>query len=395
MPPFGNDARTREATPGQALAVEGGARTARGRAGAAAQWLGARLSDWARRLEPSDRVTLAILSLVFATLSARLPAKPTLVGSWALHAALLAGYAAISTALAASRAGWAPLARAAAVVATMFTLYVTLAQVAFEAIPWTGDALLARLDSLLFLGPSPVLWAARGLTPARLELWSFVYAFFIPYLYASILLGLLGRPAREREDFVTGLAFTYAISFVGYLFLPARGPIVHHAAELGAQLQGGRFHRIVADSIAAMGGPHGAFPSLHVAASWYACLFDLRQRSLRGVVYLPVVALIAVATVFVRYHFVVDVLAGFAVAAAATVLGARARRRRERHGRCGPSAGPAPATEPGTWRARRGLPRRTSGCPPPSGSSGSPPATPAAGSARAAAAARSSSAASG
>ena len=173
------------------------------------------------------------------------------------------------------------------------------------------------------MGHSPVLWAAERLTPTSLELFSFIYAFFIPYLYLSIFLGLVARPEREREEFITAFAFTYGASFVGYLLLPARGPIVHQAAEFAAPLEGGYFHRMVVESIDAMGGPHGAFPSLHVGASTFLCSFDLRHNTLRGLLYLPLVLLIAVSTIFVRYHYVVDLVAGASIGILATLVASR------------------------------------------------------------------------
>ena len=142
----------------------------------------------------------------------------------------------------------------------------------------------------------------------------------IPYLYLSILTGLFGRPERERRRFITGFAILYAVSFLGYLFVPAKGPVVQNAAEFTIPLSGGMFHGMVLDVIEASGGPHGAFPSLHVGAAAYACLFDWRYNRLRGATYLPLVVLIAMATVLLRYHYVIDWLAGLLIAVFATWL---------------------------------------------------------------------------
>jgi membrane-associated phospholipid phosphatase len=60
-----------------------------------------------------------------------------------------------------------------------------------------------------------------------------------------------------------------------------------------------------------------------VGASAYACLFDLRYNRLRGFTYLPLVVLIAMATVLLRYHYVIDLLAGLLLALMAAVLSHR------------------------------------------------------------------------
>jgi membrane-associated phospholipid phosphatase len=183
--------------------------------------------------------------------------------------------------------------------------------------PWEADALLSRIDRFLFLGANPALLAEGRTTPGVLEFFSFVYAWFIPYLYLSLFLGFVGRTPAESDELLTGFALTYAVSYLGYLFLPARGPVIFHAADFAGPLRGGAFHDLVVASTAATGGNHGAFPSLHVGAAAYVCLFDLRHNRLRGLTYVPLVLLIAVSTVFVRYHYVVDLLAGLAIAVAA------------------------------------------------------------------------------
>ncbi len=274
---------------------------------------------WMGRVPPSDWVTLAILAVVVTALGVRLQTQAGLAMPLLLHVLMLIGYVGIMCALVGFEdSGWVPVGRAVAVVAVMFTLYSTLGHMVFVAIPWEGDSWLAAADRLLFAGTAPTLWVEPFVTPPRLEFMSFVYAFFIPYLYMSIFLGCVARPDAERDEFVTGFAILYAVSFVGYMLLPARGPIVHQAGEYPAALSGGLFHQLVVGSIDRMGGPHGAFPSLHVGASVYACFFDMRYNRLRFMTYLPIVVLIAAATVLLRYHYVVDLVAGavFAIIAA-------------------------------------------------------------------------------
>ncbi len=262
-------------------------------------------------MKTGDRITLALLAVIVGVLAVRVAMGVPLFGALLLHGALSAGYAFLVWFVSRYRgANWADFLRGVAVIGVMFTLYTTLGHVAFKAIPWVGDAALAYIDRALFFGRSPALWFAPRVSARSLEIFAFVYALFIPYLYMSIFLGLIGRPAAEREAFVTGFALLYAASFLGYLFVPARGPVVFQAAEFQAPLAGGYFYDLVTSSIDRMGGPHGAFPSLHVGASAFACAFDLRHNRLRGLIYLPIVAAIAVSTIALRYHYVVDLLAG-------------------------------------------------------------------------------------
>jgi membrane-associated phospholipid phosphatase len=121
----------------------------------------------------------------------------------------------------------------------------------------------------------------------------------------------------------------YALSFLGYLFLPARGPIVQMAGDFTVPINGGPFHVIIVRSVQQVGGPHGAFPSLHVGASLFATLFDLRHRNpLRALIYLPLVATIALATLVLRYHYAVDLIAAVVLAFVAGGVARAALRRR-------------------------------------------------------------------
>ena len=252
--------------------------------------------------------SLAILTVVTLTLGIAAARGAPLRDALALHAGLLSVYALFAVGLR-RRAG--TLLRGVAVIVVMFTLYTTLGLVAFEAIPWLADPWLEAADRTLFLGLSPALFLAPLGATRWAEILSVFYAAFIPYLYLSIFLGLIGRPERERDEFVIGFATLYALSFLGYLFLPARGPIVELAGQFPNAVQGGAFHALVLRSVEAAGGPHGAFPSLHVGASFYAALFDLRQgNTLRALIYAPLLVLIVLATLVLRYHYAVDLIAG-------------------------------------------------------------------------------------
>lgn len=198
----------------------------------------------------------------------------------------------------------------------MSTLYSVLA---FEVIPLNGDKLVSAMDKFIFFGNSPVIYLSHFATPEVTELFSIAYAVFIPYLYFSIFLCLLGRPEDEQRIFITAFTLTYSISFLGYLFVPAKGPVVFMAHEFTEQLSGGYFLNLIIDTINSAGGPHGAFPSLHIGASWFICLFDIRRGQLRGLLYLPLILCIFFATMILRYHYFIDLVAGFIIASFAVL----------------------------------------------------------------------------
>jgi membrane-associated phospholipid phosphatase len=286
----------------------------------------ARPGTWAERVEraahPADKAITALLILAAAVAVIRWPAVgPELTPYVLLQLGLLAAYAVAAWAMARwQEAAWVAWARPIVTVALILSLYTALGKLGVAAMPYQSDPWLSWLDNRLF-GFDPSLAIQRFQTPGWVEFYSFIYGAFIPYIYLSLALGCLGRPPTERDQFLTGWALTYTISYVGYLFLPGHGPVVFQADQHEVALEGGLFYRIVVLGNEATGGLQGIFPSLHVGGSLYLCLFDMRRNRLRGMTYLPMVLLIYVATIFLRYHYVVDLIAGTVIAFACVPLG--------------------------------------------------------------------------
>jgi hypothetical protein len=166
---------------------------------------------------------------------------------------------------------WWSLVRPWAIVAWMFTLYSTLGRLGVAAVgDQTFDSVLARIDEAL-LGFDPSYEVQRYLTPRRVELFAIAYAWFIPYIHLALFLNLESRGGENRERFLTGWTLLYALSYLGYLFVPAFGPAAFPREHNHTELQGGFFFQLVRDSVAASGGLFGVFPSLHIGCSVFLC----------------------------------------------------------------------------------------------------------------------------
>src|SRR5262245_35190285 len=272
------------------------------------------------RLPPSDRTVLSLLALAMGVAAVRVPFTSLF---WIQSAMLLMFAAGVALLVRCDRRGWVPLVRSALTVGVIFTCYTTLGWLGAASMPYSADAALSAVDNWLFR-VDPSLALEPYLTPSQIEFFSFAYGAFIPYINVTIALNCLGRPPLEREQFLTGWVFLYSLSYLGYLFVPAQGPIAFPAADCRVALEGGAFYDFVQRGVEASGGLQGVFPSLHVGGSLYLCLFELRVNRLRGLIYLPLVLAIYAATLVLRYHYVVDLIAGTALALACLPLGRRA-----------------------------------------------------------------------
>lgn len=189
------------------------------------------------------------------------------------------------------------------------------------------DALLRSIDARL-IGENLSLRLESISRPLFTEPLSFCYMLFIPYLTLSMLWYFCGSlPLLKR--FYLGLFSIYGIGFLGYTFVPAAGPYIAMASEFQGPLVGGVFTRLNA-AMVSFGSNHvDVFPSLHCAISSYMLLFDRRYKRWRFRIYaVPCVGL-WISTIYLRYHYFIDLIVGFALAGFALWLASSSRMEEE------------------------------------------------------------------
>jgi len=183
------------------------------------------------------------------------------------------------------------------------------------------DPALLAIDRWL-LGETPALALEPWVRPWLTDLMSFCYFLFLPYLGFSLIYYFVA-PLALAQRFWAGLFTLYGIGFLGYSLVPAAGPWVHMAGEFAVPLTGGWMTELNARVIGAGSNGVDVFPSLHCAVSTYLLVFDWRHRRWRFAAYvLPCIGL-WVSTVYLRYHYFIDLVAGFALAAAALAVSRR------------------------------------------------------------------------
>jgi membrane-associated phospholipid phosphatase len=183
------------------------------------------------------------------------------------------------------------------------------------------DETLARLDRALFAGRDPGVlleaWISRPLST-----WlSAAYVLYVPLL-PVVLGGVYARRdlARFRE-LSYALTMTLALGYVGYTLVPAQGPLF--LKTYAVPLDGYYGDWIKRDLLDPVRVPRDCFPSLHTAVSMVLSWGAYRHVRPLFWATLPVVASIPLACVYFRYHYVVDVIAGAALAVFAVAWSAR------------------------------------------------------------------------
>jgi membrane-associated phospholipid phosphatase len=166
-----------------------------------------------------------------------------------------------------------------------------------------------------FAGVHPALWLARFSSPAMNEFMQLSYMTYFLYL---VLLPAILYSQRDRLAYWNVMVSTavahYSVYVIAVLF-PIESPF-HTLASLPEQPHAAGYFTTTIDLIERFARVHGAaFPSAHVAGSMVAVLAAYRYRRWLFWVCLPFFSSMCVATVYGRYHYVADVLAGIAVGA--------------------------------------------------------------------------------
>lgn len=186
--------------------------------------------------------------------------------------------------------------------------------------PGWEDARLIALDRWL-TGVNPPLWFEHLARPALTEFMEFSY--FTYFVYLLILGGIL-YCRRDLKDYWAVMTYSAAGYVFGYVIatvFPVQSPWFTLAGQWHGELVGGPFTALI-NLIEKCGRVHGAaFPSQHVAGAVAALLGAWRHRRWLFWTFLPFVACMCVSTVYVRNHYVADVLGGMGTGTLGYVVG--------------------------------------------------------------------------
>ena len=195
-----------------------------------------------------------------------------------------------------------------------------------------GERLLHDIDTVMFFGKNPNVLLDSIAWPPLTELLQIVYAFYyaIPFIMVWALVAEK-KPGATSRGFLTVLLCLY-LSYVGYFLVPATGPNINrlglYPAHFSDSLPGLWFaESLRASTLKAEWIKHDCWPSGHTALA-LTCLLTARREKSRafGILLVPV-ALLIFSTMYLRYHYVIDVVCGFLLAYLALWLGPKLHAR--------------------------------------------------------------------
>jgi membrane-associated phospholipid phosphatase len=195
--------------------------------------------------------------------------------------------------------------------------------------PATYDDFLIRIDYILLSG-YPTVALEKFTSPLMTEFLQFAYMsyYFLP-LILCISLKIKGKKTEfEKSLFLIILCFF--LSYIGYILVPAIGPRYTMNHLQSVELKGIYLRESIDTLLNSLEGiKRDAFPSGHTAVALVVCSLAFRYQKNLFWIFLPLVTAMIVSTVYLRYHYVIDVIAGFLLFGITLLIGHKYYNYRE------------------------------------------------------------------
>jgi len=183
------------------------------------------------------------------------------------------------------------------------------------------DPILIRLDYLIF-NNHPTIVLERIMSPLLTDILQIAYStyYFIPISFGVVL--LLNNQREEFNRTLFLILFCFYLSYLGYILMPALGPRFTISHLQTTELQG----LFIAEPLQKFlnhleGIKRDAFPSGHTAVAVTVLYLAYRFKKRFFWILLPIVSALIFSTVYCRYHYVVDIIAGFGLTLLTIFLG--------------------------------------------------------------------------
>jgi len=176
--------------------------------------------------------------------------------------------------------------------------------------PIDYDLLLIQIDRMIF-GVDPTIWLEKFTNPYLTELLQIVYSTFY---FLPIGLGIVLAKKHQEDDLnflVFQLVFGFYLSYIGYFILPAIGPRFTLDHLQSFPLVGIWLTTDIQNILNTLeNSQRDAFPSGHTAITLLTLYYAKKYNRKYFFLMLPITIMMLFSTVYLRYHYVIDVVAG-------------------------------------------------------------------------------------
>ncbi|UCC78448.1 MAG: inositol phosphorylceramide synthase [Candidatus Zixiibacteriota bacterium] len=182
---------------------------------------------------------------------------------------------------------------------------------------------LISIDQWIF-GAQPCVWAERFIHPLLTEIFSFCYMLFFAFAPAVALTLYLQRRKTEFRAVMVSVILCFYAGYLLYVLFPAVPPRITLQHLFTVKFNG----TPLADTAIAMINvlpreSRAAFPSLHAAVTLISLMLAYKYVRWLFWVLLPFCTGLLLSTIYLRHHYVIDLVAGFILGILAFIYGPR------------------------------------------------------------------------
>ena len=175
------------------------------------------------------------------------------------------------------------------------------------------DSWLIKIDFFIF-GVHPTSGLRNGSFPWLTDVMSLAYLsyYFLPVILIVVI--YLQHRTWEFDESVFILLFGYYLSFIGYILFPAIGPRHALAHLYSVPLEGSFITDFVRDGLNTLEhNKRDCMPSGHTQIVLIVLYLANRFEKRIFYLFLPIVCCLILSTVYLRYHYVIDLFVGDSV----------------------------------------------------------------------------------
>jgi membrane-associated phospholipid phosphatase len=173
---------------------------------------------------------------------------------------------------------------------------------------------LIAIDQWLF-GVQPCVWAQQFINPWLTEIFSFCYMIFFLFAPIVALVLLLQKRRSEFRETIVSVILCFYAGYILYVIFPAAPPRLTLKSMFYVNFAGTPIYGMESMVMSVLPSESRcAFPSLHSAVTLLTLMFAWKYTKVTFWIILPFCLGLFISTVYLRHHYVIDILAGWALA---------------------------------------------------------------------------------
>ncbi len=176
------------------------------------------------------------------------------------------------------------------------------------------DKYLYLIDSMVFRHVHPTVFMQKFISAELTDWMSFCYLTFFFYIPVLLFVFFFSKLINPLRILLLAVSITVFVGFIGYWLVPAVGPSYFLANHYSVDLGGRAISNFTSQTISALSATRDVFPSLHIALSSVYLLVTIKYHRILFFIFLPFILFLQISTVYLRYHYIIDILAGYVLA---------------------------------------------------------------------------------